>query len=52
MDYNLRFNLAKTAAIVVAAAVVSFATSAVVASRAYATRGEQTVCAPVSETES
>ncbi|HKQ48138.1 MAG TPA: SIMPL domain-containing protein [Phycisphaerae bacterium] len=43
MDYNIRFNFARTAAIVFAAAVVSVATSAVVASRAYVTRGEQAV---------
>lgn len=43
MDYNVRFNLAKTAALVVGAAIVSVTTSAVVASRAYVTRGEQTV---------
>lgn len=43
MDYNVRFNLAKTAALVVGAAIVSVATSAVVASRAYVTRGEQAV---------
>jgi hypothetical protein len=43
VDYNIRFNLARTAAIVFAAAVVSVATSAVVASRAYVTRGEQAV---------
>jgi len=34
MDYNIRFNLAKTAALVVRAAIVRFATCAVVASRA------------------
>ena len=41
MDYNVKFNLAKTAAIVVAAAIVSIATSTVIASRAYVSRGEQ-----------
>lgn len=43
MDYNVRFNLAKTAALIVGAAIISFATSAVVASRAYVTRGEQAI---------
>jgi hypothetical protein len=43
MDYNVRFNFAKTAALVVIAAIVSVTTSAVVASRAYVTRGEQAV---------
>ena len=43
MDYNVKFNLAKTAAIVLAAAIVSFAklSAAVIASRAYVSRGEQ-----------
>jgi hypothetical protein len=41
MDHNIRLNLATTAALVVAAAVISFATSAVVASRAYVDRGRQ-----------
>ncbi len=43
MDYNVRFNLAKTAALVVGAAIISVTTSAVVASRAYVARGEQAV---------
>ncbi len=38
MDYNVRFNLAKTAALVVGAAIISVTTSAVVASRAPATQ--------------
>jgi hypothetical protein len=43
MDHNIRLNLATTAALVVGAAVVSFATSAVIASRAYVARGDQEV---------
>ena len=43
MEYNIRFNLAAVAAVVLVAAVVGAISSTVVASRAYVTRGEQSL---------
>lgn len=43
MDYNIRFNFAAAAALVMLAAIVGAISSTVVASRAYVARGEQSL---------